>query len=151
MPPEEPRLRNIPFAEGTVWEYTGDCERAIPFYRDAVGRFAAAFGARHALTLDISYRIGDCLVASHRLREGIAQLEEVLRSRRTAGETRAALAETAFHLCQALWQLPERPARAIALAEEARSLYQQEGNGKEVDDVDQWLAARRNVERSPRR
>jgi eukaryotic-like serine/threonine-protein kinase len=140
LPSDEPRLKHIPFAEGAVWKDSGDCTRAIPFYRDALARFTAANGADHIMTLDVAYNLGACLRETRQLPEATDVLERTLSARRTAGDTPTALAEAAFELAQVHW-LAGRPERATSLASEAAGLWRKDGGTQEASDAEAWLAS----------
>jgi eukaryotic-like serine/threonine-protein kinase len=141
LPSDEPRLKHIPFAEGDVWKDSGNCTRAIPFYRDALARFTAANGAEHAMTLDVAYHLGACLRETRQLHEAADVLERTLAGRRRAGDTPTALAEAAFELAQVHW-LAGQPERSTSLASEAAALWRKDGGTNEASEAEAWIAER---------
>ncbi len=147
LPTEDWRAVTIPFLEGQIREDRGDCASALPFYRDALARFAKVYGANAAQTADVHERLGACLLATGARREALAQLEQVLSTRRATGGTPNAVAAAAFTLAQALASgaLADERVRAFTLAEEARASWQQDGISDKLREVDAWIVARGGV------
>jgi serine/threonine protein kinase len=137
MPPSEPRLVNVPHIEGEVWQNLGDCGRAVPFFREALARFSAAYGQDHPRTTDVLSYLGNCLAEQHQTAEAITHLERALRSRRSE-ETPSRIAFQAFDLAKVLWSLPSERARAVALVNEAKELWKQDGAS--ASQIEEWLA-----------
>jgi tetratricopeptide (TPR) repeat protein/predicted Ser/Thr protein kinase len=137
MPPSEPRLENLPQIEGEVWQNLGDCGRAIPFLRAALERFSASYGADHPRTTDVLTPLGTCLAEQRQTAEAIAHLERALESRRSRGETPSSIGFQAFDLAKVLWLLPSRRARAVALVNEAKALWKQDG--ATASQIEEWL------------
>jgi len=138
MPPDEPRLKYLEFAESRVWRITGDCAQAVPLLRKALERFTAADGPDHPQTTNVINDLGVCLAATNQVSEGIAFLERALANRRHGNDP--AVAEAAFALAKVSWEVPEERARATALAAEARSLWLADGAIRWVAKADRWLA-----------
>jgi len=138
LPPNEPRLENLPQIEGEVWQNLGECGRAVPFLREAVARFSAAYGADHPRTTDVLTPLGTCLADQHQSAEAISYLERALQSRRARGETPSSIAFQALDLAKVLRPLPSGRIRASALVDEAKALWRQDGVS--ASKVDEWLA-----------
>jgi serine/threonine protein kinase/tetratricopeptide (TPR) repeat protein len=138
MPPSEPRLENLARIEGEVWHNLGDCGRAVPFLRAALGDYVASYGPDHPRTTEVLTELGTCLAQEHQTAEAITHLERALANRRGIGETPSSTAEAAFALAEVLWGLPSQKARAVALVEEARSLWKRDG--ADLASADEWLA-----------
>jgi tetratricopeptide (TPR) repeat protein len=147
LPSEDWRAVTIPFLEGQIREDRGECASALPFYRDALPRFSKVYGPSSAQTADVHERIGACLLATGQRREALAELEQVLVSRRTTGDTPNAVAAAAFELARALasGKRPSERARALGLAQEARTAWQQDGISDKLRELDQWLSAHGGV------
>jgi eukaryotic-like serine/threonine-protein kinase len=137
MPPTEPRLENLPQIEGEVWQNLGDCGRAVPFLREALARFSAAYGADHPRTTDVLTPLGTCLAEQHQVAEAITHLERALQNRRERGETPSSIAFQAFDLAKVLWLVPQRRERAAALVSEAKALWKQDGASP--SKIEEWL------------
>jgi tetratricopeptide (TPR) repeat protein len=138
MPPSEPRLVNLPRIEGQVWQNLGDCQRAVPFFREALARFNAAYGPDHPRTTEVLTYLGACLAEEHQTAEAITHLERALSNRRGNGASPSDTAEAALALAEVLWTLPLQQARAVALVEEAKSLWTQDG--ADTATAEEWLA-----------
>jgi eukaryotic-like serine/threonine-protein kinase len=143
LPADEPRLKNVARAEGVVWQNLGECERALPPLRNAVGLFTAAHGATHPLTTGMLDHLGICLAATGRSAEAIAAREQSLSNKRTHGGPGIYLAGAAFDLAKELWSDPKQRTRALALIDEANSIWRKEGATQAMDDAASWLAAHR--------
>ncbi|HTV19667.1 MAG TPA: tetratricopeptide repeat protein, partial [Polyangiaceae bacterium] len=96
-----------------------------------------ADGPDHPQTTNVINDLGVCLAATKEYGEGIAYLERALANRRRAKDP--AVAEAAFALAKVLWDVPRERARALALAEEARSLWQADAAERSIAKVDAWL------------
>jgi len=138
MPPTEPRLENLSQIEGEVWQNLGDCGRAVPFLREGLARFTAAYGADHPRTMTVLNHLGNCLAEQGETAEAVASLERALQSRRNGRETPSNIAFEAFDLAKVLWLLPSERARARALVNEAKALWKQDGAS--AAQVEGWLA-----------
>jgi tetratricopeptide (TPR) repeat protein len=141
LPPDEPRLKSIPGAEGDVWRYSGDCARAIPAYRDALAQFTAADGPEHPLTLEVQRYLGMCLGVTHQLAEAVQQLEHALAVQRKIADTPSNTAETAFALGEVLWSMPDQRPRARSLVEEAASFWRRDDAARHAERAQTWLEA----------
>jgi tetratricopeptide (TPR) repeat protein len=141
MPPDEPRLKYLPLQESRVWRITGDCARAVPLLRDALAKFSAADGPRHPLTTVVMNDLGVCLAATKQIPEALSFLERALANRRQSHDVLAANSE--FALAQVLWSVPTQRPRALSLAREALSLWQEDGSTRLAAESEEWLAAHR--------
>jgi tetratricopeptide (TPR) repeat protein len=144
LPTQDWRAITIPFIEGQVEEDRGNCAQALPHYRDALVRFDATHGENSAQSADVHARLGACLAATGQRSQALVQLERVLSIRRANGDTPNVVAQAAFELARVLDAPSARPAehaRALQLAQEARSLWQRDGISDELPSVDEWLAA----------
>lgn len=141
MPPDEPRLKWLPYQESRVWRITGDCARAVPLLREALVKFSAAEGPEHPRTMAVMNDLGVCLAATDEVSEAISLLEHVLANRRQSGDvTRFS---SAFELAKVLWRLPAQRARARSLAQEALAQWKSDGSTQQVSLVEKWLAEHR--------
>jgi tetratricopeptide (TPR) repeat protein len=141
LPPDEPALKNIPFAEGRVWRALGDCSRAIPFFRTALAEYSIVHGLTHPVTTKVLGHLGLCLAETHQAPEGIEHLEQALANRRKSND--AAIADAALNLAEALWLVPAQRERALSLAEEARAQWQADNAPGLAQKAEAWLAAHR--------
>jgi tetratricopeptide (TPR) repeat protein len=144
LPPEEWRAITIPFLEGQIREDRDDCAHAMPFYREALVLFTKRYGAGSAEEADVQARLGACLEALGQRGAALLELERALATRRTNGDAPSVIAQAAYELAQTLASPGAKPAdraRAVDLAQEARSLWQQDGATDKVKDVEQWLVA----------
>jgi tetratricopeptide (TPR) repeat protein len=140
--PDDWRRATLPFLEGNIFERGGDCVGAIPLYRAALEKLTAFFGTEHAHAADVYERLGNCLHATDRGREAIATIEHALAIRRSLGTT-PKIAEVAFQLADVLWARDERErGRAIALAEEAVSLWRGDDVSELRIGAERWIATR---------
>ena len=144
LPSADWRAITIPFLEGQVREDQGDCARALPFYREALGRFITTYGAGAARVADVHARLGACSLATGQRSEALTALQHVVEIRREKGDAPNAIAKAAFELGKALMTGEPRAAeraRALELAQEALALWQQDGVTEKAREVEQWLAA----------
>jgi tetratricopeptide (TPR) repeat protein len=148
--PGDWRAATVAYVSGNIWEDSGDCERALPFYLDALERVQAKYGAKHSNTADVQARVGSCLRAVGRGVEAIGPLENALAIRSAAGAAPNVRAEAAFQLAEALWaSSPEQHARAIELAEQAASLWREDQVTDRIQAAEDWLARHRPRPRHP--
>jgi tetratricopeptide (TPR) repeat protein len=147
LPAADWRMITVPMLEGQVREDRGDCAGALPFYRDGLVLFEKTYGRDASPTADVHARLGACFAATGQRAEALSALERALAIRRARGETPNSIAKAAFEVAKALGSRTARPAervRAIALAEEARSLWQQAGLADRARAVDPWLSNQRD-------
>jgi tetratricopeptide (TPR) repeat protein len=144
LPADEWRVITIPFLEGQIREDRGDCAHALPFYREALALFSARYGPLSHEAADVWARLGAFLAALGQRGAALLELERALTTRRTIGDAPNVVARAAYELARTLASpgaTPADHARALELAEEARSLWQQDGVSGKVKDVEQWLGA----------
>ena len=120
-------------------------------HRDAIGHCervraldVAALGADHP---DVAYSLtclGVAMRGAGRAKDAIDLLEQglALRAGKAAPDAEA---ESRFELARALWSVPREHARARALGEAARGLYDQAGPGfvERKGEVEAWLRGHR--------
>ncbi|HTV19831.1 MAG TPA: serine/threonine-protein kinase [Polyangiaceae bacterium] len=143
LPGDDWRTITIPFLDGQIDEDRGDCAHALPSYRSALSLFSRTYGAGSTREADVYARIGACLKATGQLPEALLELEHVLTIRREKGDTPNNVARAAYELAQALASRGKAAdrARAVALGQEARSLWQQDGVADKAREAEQWLAS----------
>jgi tetratricopeptide (TPR) repeat protein len=144
LSPDDWRTVTIPFLEGQIWDDSGDCQRALGYYRDALERFKKIYGPEDSHTSDVYARLGSCLRSLGQLKDALPNLERALALRRASGAAPNVVAMAAFNLAEGLWESP-RPserARALSMAAEARELWRQDEVTEKVQHVEQWIAAR---------
>jgi tetratricopeptide (TPR) repeat protein len=141
LPPNEPALKNIPFAEGRVWRALGDCPRAVPFFRKALAEYTIVNGPTHPVTTKVLGHLGLCLADTDHIPEAIERLEQALANRRSSNDT--AIADAALNLAEVLWLVPAERERALSLANEARSRWQADNAPGLAQKAEAWLAAHR--------
>jgi tetratricopeptide (TPR) repeat protein len=140
------RVATVQFLEGSIWEESGDCARALPFYRESFEHVRRFFGPEQANTADLHERLGICLKNVAETDAAIEQLERALFIRRNLKSAPNAIAEAAFALADASWSKRDEAvrSRAIALAEEALSLWRRDDVTGQSAEVERWLQARRS-------
>ena len=145
FPADDWRQVSVLYLEANIWENDGQCERALPLYRDALGRVTAMYGPEGTNTADVRERLGHCLALSGQATEARTELERALGIRSRLGEAPNAIADAAFELASLLWSrgAPADRARATALAERARGLWQHDGIPAAAARAEAWLAERR--------
>jgi tetratricopeptide (TPR) repeat protein len=149
-PPGDWRYATVAYVSGNVWEESGDCERALPLYLEALQTVQAKYGAKHSNAADVQSRVGSCLHALGRGGEAVSPLENALEIRNAAGAAPNVRAAATFQLSEVLWtSRPQQRARAIALAEQAVSLWREDQVTDRVQAAEEWLA--RHRPRLPRR
>jgi tetratricopeptide (TPR) repeat protein len=142
LPADEPRLKNVARAEGLVFENLGEWERALGPLREALQRFTTAHGASHPLTTGVLAHYATCLAAAGRTADAIAAREQTLSNARSNGAASRWVADSAFGLAKLLWPDPKQRPRALALIEEAQSIWRKEGASEPLDEAARWLATR---------
>lgn len=124
---------------------SGDFERAIPLFREALSFSEGHDGPEHS---DLAYPLnglGAALVALGRMNEARPFLERALTIRRQEGEGAIDLGEISFALARSIEVVD--PQRAIELAREARRNYEVSGETEVVKEIDAWLARMAPVRR----
>lgn len=145
LSPGDWRVATREFLEGNIWEFDGNCPRALPLYRDALERVASYYGRNHNNAVDVHERLGSCLTTIGHVAEGVAELEQGLAIRREFGAAPNKIAVLAFQLGDVLWSKgtsAQRP-RAISLVEEAEALWLDDGVSERAEAAKRWLTARR--------
>jgi tetratricopeptide (TPR) repeat protein len=140
LPADEPRVKNVARAEGVVWETLGDCARAIAPLREALQLFTVASGASHPLTTGVLDHLSTCMAATGRSAEALAMREQALSHRRQHGAAPASIADGAFALAKALWSDPKRRGQALALIDEAKAIWLEEGATALLDEAANWVS-----------
>jgi tetratricopeptide (TPR) repeat protein len=142
-PPGDWRYLTVPFVSGSIWHDRGQCERALPLYREAFATVERTYGATHSNTADVEAKLGSCLHALGQDTEAVTHLERVLEIRNGVGSAPNVIAEAAFQLADVLAGLGAREReRAIALAERALSSWREDGVMERARAAEEWLARR---------
>jgi tetratricopeptide (TPR) repeat protein/tRNA A-37 threonylcarbamoyl transferase component Bud32 len=144
-PPGDWRHVTVAYVEGNIWEDSGDCERALPAYRQAFETIVATYGPNNTNTADVQARLGTCLYRVGRVAEAIPYLERVLQIRTDVNGAPNVIAEAAFQLADVLWAgaAPSERPRALSLAEQALSLWRQDQVADRARAAEEWLTNRR--------
>lgn len=127
---------------GLALTATHEFERAYEVLSRARKIRVARLGDKHPLVAMVDNSLGVAYLEAGRARDAVAALESALVVRRSTRAAPAVIAESAFPLARALWQVGDKP-RALELAREARTLVagsdvEQAG---ELGEIDRWLAA----------
>jgi eukaryotic-like serine/threonine-protein kinase len=132
------------FAEGFIWQNSGDCAAAIALYEQALAQMLPLLGARSNDVIVAHQRIGNCMVKVGRTADALPHLEEWVAAREEVRARPAWQAEGRFALARALWDTGSR-ARAVVEATKALDLYREEADraGPEIEAVTAWLGAHR--------
>jgi tetratricopeptide (TPR) repeat protein len=141
------------FVSGSIWHDSGQCERALPLYREAFATVERTYGATNSNTADVEAKLGSCLHALGQDTEAVTHLERVLEIRGGVGSAPNVVAEAAFQLAEVLAGRGARERdRAIALAERALASWREDGVTERAQAAEEWLARQRSpkVERTGR-
>lgn len=152
------RYVTIAFVSGSIWQDAGECQRALPFFREAFEKVVRTYGATHSNSADVEAKLGACLHALGQDTEAVTHLERVLETRSSVGGAPNVVAEAAFQLADVLAGMGARELeRAIPLAERALSSWREDGVSERVAAAEEWLARHRSPaadgvsrERAPR-
>jgi serine/threonine protein kinase/tetratricopeptide (TPR) repeat protein len=98
-------------------------------------------GSDNALLAYALTGIGEAFLAEGHANESLVPLARALTIRQTQDPDSARRGETSFAYARALWDSNHDRKRALALAEEARRLYERTPSKEKIDEIDGWLRA----------
>jgi len=124
----------------------GEILRLLGRYREARAALEQArqiwereLGSESALVAYALTGIGEAFVAEGRANEALVPLARALKIRQIHDADPARRGETGFAYARALWDSNRDRTRALALAEEARTLYATTAAKDKVGAIDTWL------------
>jgi eukaryotic-like serine/threonine-protein kinase len=158
--PEHPDVATSLTNLGNTYRHIGDLEQARVRLERAAAIVDEALGPEHPMLVTPLGSLAEIALAEGRASDALPLVQRMVSLREQEGAPARELAEARFLLARALWDAPADaggdPARAIDLAEEARTVLRDAGAresegafAESLPAVERWLAEHRDAPAAP--
>jgi len=126
---------------GNAHRRAGESKQAKALYEEALTIFEGSLGKDHLKLVHPLSGLAEVALEAGQTEQAVAFAERVYKLRQTNKVAGEPLASSRFFLGKALSAGGTAPARAVALAEQARDTYRELGKTDALAEVEAWLAA----------